>query len=121
MRQIVAYETGAELDTERESVVYENATSKVFWSAMLPICWVLAPLLGLMAQMQANSGRSLEDRMLQSTLFMALFLAGFGLMAVRVVVGQAIEEHHKAQAVVVTVLSIVSSAALITYGVFTLA
>lgn len=88
---------------------------------MLPICWVLAPLLGMMAQAQASSGRPLEDRLLQSTLFMALFLSGLGLMAVRVVIGRAIEEHHRGQAILVAILSLASSIAMIAYGLLELA
>lgn len=101
---------------ETEQVVYENAIPRVFWSAMLPVCWVLAPVLGLMAQSQASDGRPLEDRLLQSTLFMALFLAGLGLIGLRVVLGRALEEHQRGRATLVAAISILSSVALIVYG-----
>ena len=87
---------------------------------MLPICWILAPLLGLLAQSQALHGRPLEDRVLQSTLFLALFLACMGLMGVRVVLSQALEEHRPGRAVLIAVLSLVSSLGLIAYGVSTM-
>ncbi len=111
---------GNERERKRSFAVYEDGTPKLFWSAMLPICWILAPVLGMMAQSQAMNGRSIEDRTLQSLLFTAMFMAVLGLMAVRVVIGQAIAEHHKGQAIVVAALSLVSSVVLIAYGVSTL-
>jgi hypothetical protein len=86
---------------------------------MLPICWVMAPVLGVLAQVQASAGRPIEDRTLQSTLFLAICIAFLGLVAFRVVIGRAIEEERRVQAVVVGLVSLASSVALIAYGVST--
>ncbi len=91
--------------------------SNVFWGAMLPICWVLSPILAMLAQVRVQSAGTMEDRPFQNTLFMAVFLAAFGLMAMRILIGRAIDEHRTYQVCLLAVLSLLASGMLIAYGV----
>jgi hypothetical protein len=88
----------------------------VFWAAMLPICWGLAPVLALIAHTQAKVGGSIGDKAFQSTLYMSVFLALFGLLAVRMLIGRALDYDQKRQAYVLAALSLMCSVALIAYG-----
>lgn len=99
-------------------MTYDRDYSGTFWSVMLPVCWVLAPVLTLIAHAQA---RVLEDpaanRLFQSALFLAVFLAMFGLVAIRILIARAIDEQHLGQARLLGAFSAVMSVALIAYGI----
>ena len=88
----------------------------IFWATMLPICWALAPVLALFAQTHAKVGGTMNDRSFQTTLFMSVFLALFGLLAIRMLIGRALDYDQKRQAYAWAVLSLVCSAAMIAYG-----
>ncbi len=92
----------------------------VFWAAMLPICWVLAPVLALIAHTQAKVGASMTDKSFQSSLYLSVFLALFGLVAVRMLIGRAMDYDHKRQAYVLAAFSLACSVALIAYGMMAL-
>jgi predicted neutral ceramidase superfamily lipid hydrolase len=88
----------------------------IFWATMLPICWALAPVLALVSQAQARMSGSVGDKGFQSTLFMSVFLAMFGLLAVRMLIGRALDYDHKRQAYLLAAFSLTCSVALIAYG-----
>jgi hypothetical protein len=94
----------------------ERDWSSIFWAAMLPICWTLAPVLGLLAQVQVRSTGNLGDKHFQTSLFLSIFLAMFGLMAMRILIGRALDERHHRQAYVLAAISLTCSAAMIVYG-----
>ncbi len=98
----------------------ERDWSGVFWAAMMPICWMLAPILALLAQLRIQTSGTLDDRTFQTTLFMSVFLALFGLMAMRILIGRAIDEHRSRQVFALAAITLVASTALIVYGVTTL-
>lgn len=83
---------------------------------MLPISWVLALVLGWVAQVQAKTVVTMTDLGFQSTLYMSLFLGFFGLLAVRILMARALDDQHRGQACLVAGFSLVCSIGLILYG-----
>lgn len=92
----------------------------IFWATMWPVSWGLALVLGWIAQIQARTVMTMTDRGFQSTLFMSIFLGLFGLLAVRVLIGRALDQHHRGQACLVGGFSLLYSLGLILYGLITL-
>ncbi|GIW75216.1 MAG: hypothetical protein KatS3mg104_0279 [Phycisphaerae bacterium] len=90
--------------------------SKIFWATMLPVSWVLALVLGWVAQIQAKTVVTMTDLGFQSTLYMSLFLGLFGLIAVRILIARALDDQHRGQACLVGGLSLLFSVGLIIYG-----
>lgn len=97
-------------------VVIERDWAEVFWGLMLPICWVLSPILALVAQARAQIAGSMEDKAFQTSLYLSVFLALFGLLAMRMLIGRAMDRQQRPRAILLGSVSIACSVALISYG-----
>jgi len=93
---------------------------KWFWGMMMPLGWVVAGALTFVSQDRVAQGFVVSDRAQQSLIFLAVFAALAGLMGTRVLLTQALAEHHVRQATLITVFSLVVSVGLIAYGVSTI-
>ena len=94
--------------------------SKAFWTLMLPVGWGMAFILSFIAHAQTRIGFGLSDKVLQTLVLMAIFSALIGLMAVRVLMDDAILERRPVRAIAVGLCSLFCSVGLIAYGVSTL-
>jgi hypothetical protein len=101
---------------EFDMVVVERDWSEVFWGTMLPVCWVLSPVLAWVAQRQSQLAASMEDKGFQTALYLSIFLALFGLLAMRMLIGRAMDREQLPRAILLGTVSIACSAALISYG-----
>ncbi len=97
-------------------VIVERDWGEVFWGTMLPVCWVLSPVLAWVAQRQAQLAASMEDKGFQTALYLSIFLALFGLLAMRMLIGRAMDREQLPRAILLGTVSIACSAALISYG-----
>ncbi len=94
--------------------------SVVFWATMFPLSWLLSAVLAIAAQTRAAGVASTGDRSFQSTLFLSIFLACFGLVGVRLLIGRAIDFEHRQVAITLAAISLLLSIGLIFYGLHTL-